>query len=96
MIILNSAEAVQDLMEKRSTIYSDRYAPYFAGDILGWKEVTGMLPHNDQHREARKILSRAVGAVAAKRYWPLLHHEAAKFVARLVADPDNLFDITRM
>lgn len=90
MIIINSAKVVEDLLEKRSSVYSDRPVFTFVGDIVGWSNCIALLQYGHRFREFRKYMSRLIGSKAAmERFDPLMEHETAKFLARVMADPDS-------
>ena len=96
MIILNSSKAAVDLLDKRSSIYSERWFSMLAGEIIGWKKILGFMPYGSQFREIRKYLNRSIGTRASmEKYAPLLEKETAKLVARVVADPGSLAQCIR-
>ena len=96
MIILNSSKAAVDLLDKRSSIYSERRLSVLAGEIIGWKKSLGFLPYGSQFREMRKYMNRSIGTRASvEKYAPLLEKETAKLVARVMADPGSLAQYIR-
>ena len=96
MIILNSSKAAVDLLDKRSSIYSERWFSMLAGEIIGWKKILGFMPYGSQFREIRKYLNRSIGTRASmEKYAPLLEKETAKLVARVTADPGSLAQYIR-
>ena len=83
-------------MEKRSLIYSNRPALTFAGEIVGWSNAIGLLQYGHRFREFRKHMNRLIGTkVAMERFNPLMEHETAKFLVRVLADPDSFSDQIR-
>lgn len=90
MIIISSTRVVEDLLEKRSLIYSNRPVFTFVGEIVGWSNAIALLQYGHRFREFRKYMSRLIGAKAAmERFDPLVEHETAKFLARVMADPSS-------
>jgi cytochrome P450 len=90
VVVLNSPQAVHDLFDKRSAIYSERPFLTFAGTILGFDGGTALLQHNERHKRIRKYLSQTMGPGVVKRYWGLQQYETARFLQRLVNKPDML------
>lgn len=96
MILVSSAKVVEDLLEKRSLIYSNRPALVFAGEIVGWSNAIGLLQYGHRFREFRKYMSRLIGTKAAmERFNPLMEHETEKFLVRVLADPNSFSDQIR-
>ena len=91
IIILNSSKAAVDLLDKRSATYSDRPVLVVCGEIIGWNRALPLTQYGPRFRELRKDFSRLIGSRASmEKFTPLLEKETAKFVARVIADPDSL------
>ncbi|EMD31066.1 hypothetical protein CERSUDRAFT_120119 [Gelatoporia subvermispora B] len=67
VIVLNSAEAADDLLTTRSRIYSGRAAPHVAQDILSDGQRLLFLPYEREWKIARRAIATAAGPAAAKR-----------------------------
>ena len=90
MIIISSAKVVEDLLEKRSTIYSNRPVFTCVGEIVGWSNCIALLQYGHRFREFRKYMNRLIGTkTAMERFNPQMEHETAKFLARVLADPSS-------
>lgn len=59
IVVLNSAAAASELLDKRSALYSDRYCPPMVGEpsLLDWTTITPNLGYNDLWRHHRRILN---------------------------------------
>jgi len=91
MVILNSARAAVDLLDKRSTIYSDRPVIMMCGEIVGWNKSLALTQYGPRFREFRKYMGRLIGTRASmEKFTSLQEKEMAKFVARVLADPGSL------
>ena len=91
MIILNSSKTAIDILDKRSSIYSNRPVYMMAGEIIGWNNTLGFTQYGPRFREVRKYLSKSIGTRAnVEKFAPLLEKETAKFVARVMGDPGSL------
>ncbi|KAF9459217.1 cytochrome P450 [Collybia nuda] len=58
LIILNSAKAVQDLLVKRSAMYSDRPRSTMLSDLMGMSWVFGLMQYGNQWKQHRKAFRR--------------------------------------
>jgi hypothetical protein len=91
MIILNSSKTAIDILDKRSSIYSDRPVMMMAGEIIGWNNALGFIQYGPRFREVRKYLNKSIGTRASvDKFVPLLEKETAKFAVRVMADPGSL------
>ncbi|KZS88921.1 cytochrome P450 [Sistotremastrum niveocremeum HHB9708] len=86
IFILNSREAAVDLLEKKSSIYSDR--PYLAmgGDLVGWSNTLVLTPYNARFRNMRKYLHRLIGARNSNQFWALEEQETKRFLRKILDD----------
>jgi hypothetical protein len=90
-IVLNSYKAAVDLLERKSSIYSNRPVLMLSGEIVGFNNTLPLLQHGPRSREFRKYMGKLMGTRASvERFSPLLEKESAKFVVRVMADPGSL------
>ena len=91
MIILNSSKAAVEILDKRSSIYSNRPVLMLAGELVGWNKIMGLLQHGPRFREFRRYMNKLIGTRASvEKFASLQERETTKFVARVMADPDAL------
>ncbi|KAF8330883.1 cytochrome P450 [Cantharellus anzutake] len=88
IIVLNSAKAAIDLLDKRSAIYSSRPHSHMA-DVMGYSSSTLLAPYGDTFRRARKLLNSALNSRTAKTYWPIQEDAVHKYLARLLEKPEQ-------
>jgi hypothetical protein len=89
-IILNSTEAATDLLEKRSSIYSDRPVMPMGGELVGWKNTLVLVPYGDRFRTYRKLFHHIIGTHAAmSKFHPVEEEETQKFLKLLLARPQE-------
>ena len=90
-VILNSVEIAIDMLDKKSSIYSDRPTLQMAGELIGWKNSTVLLPYGDRFRRSRRLFHRVIGNTAAiKKFLPLEEFETHRFLRRVLAKPTDL------
>lgn len=91
LIILNSAQAAFDMLDKKSAIYSDRPVLQMGGELVGWKNTLVLLPYGDRFRRYRKLFHQLIGSSSGmKRFLPIEEHEMHRFLRKLVAKPEDL------
>ncbi|EPS94254.1 hypothetical protein FOMPIDRAFT_1134729 [Fomitopsis schrenkii] len=97
LVILNTAQAAKDLLDGRSTIYSDR--PSSVGSPLTWLSGFGielpMLSYNDQWRKQRKIVAQSFNASMVPRYHAIQEHEAHGLALGILQHPETLVSQTK-
>ncbi|EMD33937.1 hypothetical protein CERSUDRAFT_141279 [Gelatoporia subvermispora B] len=97
IVVLNSLNAIDELLEKRSSIYSDRYVvtnmevifPFKVG--LGWS--TPMLPYGDEWKLSRKMYQHALGF--EKECREIEQREARALLLRLLDSPEEFIGHVR-
>jgi len=91
VVILNSLQAAQDLLDKNSAKYSDRPQITIVSEMTGWDSSLVPIRYGDRFRRYRKWMHEALGTKAAlKAYLPLQHREAYTFVQGLIERPEAL------
>ncbi|KAF9076562.1 cytochrome P450 [Rhodocollybia butyracea] len=91
LIILNSAKVAVDLLDKRSSIYSDRPVLQMGGELVGWKNTLVLLPYGDRFKRFRRLFHNLIGSQATMRqYFPAEELETKKFLRRVLAEPQEL------
>ncbi|KEP46342.1 cytochrome P450 family protein [Rhizoctonia solani 123E] len=91
IIVLNSQEAIDELLIKRSAIYSDRpHIPMVASETLvGWGHSTGIIRYGERWRFQRKLTHEALHKTECEERWPLLESQARLALQRMLASPTN-------
>ncbi|KAJ8585616.1 cytochrome P450 [Rhizopogon salebrosus TDB-379] len=89
IIIISSIRVAQDLLDKRSAIYSDRLI-LRTSDEFGISFNTPLLPYGDTLRLHRKLFRQAVGAEAAAEYHDLYLSKAYQLVVDLLSAPQEV------
>ncbi|KAH9937809.1 cytochrome P450 [Epithele typhae] len=89
LIVLGSQEAAIDLLEKRSTNYSDR-VPSPMIRIAGLEWALALQPYGSWWRRHRRALHQYFSPAAVAQYAASQKLEAHRFVRRLVDTPDDL------
>lgn len=91
IIVLNSAKSAMELLDKKSSVYSDRPVLPMGGELVGWKHSLGFLSHGDRFRCYRKNIHRVIGSrIAMNVYNSLEEIETHRFLKRVFAKPEQL------
>nr|BAL05107.1 cytochrome P450 [Phanerodontia chrysosporium] len=88
--VLNSAQAVSDLLEKRSGTYSDRVVTTMAHEMVGWDKNFALQPYGEFWREHRKAFHQQFQPDMVPRYHVHMYKQAKDLVRRLIAEPNAL------
>ncbi|GAB1526566.1 hypothetical protein RhiTH_009733 [Rhizoctonia solani] len=95
-VILNSANAAIDLLEKRSRIYSDRLSPPMFKDpsLLNWSGNAVLLGYSDLWRNYRRIFNNWLGSRTVTQFHQLQESQAQQMLQRLanISDDANPFE----
>ncbi|KAI0712881.1 cytochrome P450 monooxygenase [Fomitopsis betulina] len=87
-LILSSAKAAIELVEKRSAKYSGRPSFFYFTNIVGWTGNTAFKPYNERWKRVRRWYQKAfVVRSAARSYHSIQHREARKLLCDFAQDP---------
>ncbi|KAG2070197.1 cytochrome P450 [Suillus decipiens] len=90
-IVLNSVKSAIDMLDKKSTVYSDRPVLPMAGELVGWKPTLALLPYGDSFRQQRKNIHQIMGnRTALHVYHPIEEIETRRFLKRVFSNPEQL------
>ncbi|KAH9944416.1 CyP450 monooxygenase [Epithele typhae] len=88
VIVLNSAEAVTDLLERRSAIYSDRYHSTVV-DMIGWDWNVALMCYGTRWRQIRRSLHEHFHQSASRKFQPAQVSGARDLLFRMLQNPQN-------
>ncbi|OAX31420.1 cytochrome P450 [Rhizopogon vinicolor AM-OR11-026] len=95
IMVLNSINTTMQMLDKKSSIYSDRPVFPMACELAGWKDFLSLLPYGERHRWHRKNFHRVIGSRAVKAFYPLEEIETHQFLKRVLAKPEELLEHIR-
>ncbi|KAF9461394.1 cytochrome P450 [Collybia nuda] len=91
LIILNSARIATEMLDKKSSIYSDRPTLQMGGELVGWKNTLVLLPYGDRFRRFRRLFHKSIGSNALmQQYLPSEELETRRFLRRVLNKPEDL------
>ncbi|KAG1756032.1 cytochrome P450 [Suillus lakei] len=91
IFVLNSVKTAMDMLDNKSTVYSDRPILPVGGELIGWKNIMPLLPYGDHLRRYRKYFHRVIGSRAAVNVYSQVEEiETRRFLKRVFTKPDQL------
>lgn len=91
IIVLGTKDACEDLLDRRSSIYSDRPRFPMVAELMGWEWTTGLQRYGSWWRQHRRAIHQAFNEHAAKQFWPLLAEKNATFLHLLAESPGGFW-----
>nr|BAL05137.1 cytochrome P450 [Phanerodontia chrysosporium] len=88
IVILNSSKATTDLLEKRSSIYSDRQRLTVLHDYVKGDRAFAFLGYGDEWRQHRGTFHKYFHGQAVHNFRPKMLEEARKVLVRLQSTDD--------
>ncbi|CAA7270108.1 unnamed protein product [Cyclocybe aegerita] len=95
MVVINSAAVAEDLLGKRSSIYSDRPFPTMGGELMKREKSIFHISYNERFKTYRKYMQSSFNPTATRSYWPILQKEARIMVANITTTPQHLVEHLR-
>jgi len=89
-LVIDSAQAAQDLMDKRSSKYSDRPRFVALTEIMGWELSSAFMPYGKRWLKHRQWIQAAyTDKTSLRRYQPVQRQEAYILIAALLDTPEK-------
>ncbi|KAL5532092.1 hypothetical protein ACEPAF_5656 [Sanghuangporus sanghuang] len=96
IVILNDLQIAIDLLDKKSSIFSERPVLVFAGIMVGWENCLALLHYGQRFKQIRKNLHQTIGSNnAMRRFYPQEEVEVRRFLYKTMRDPSKLFENIR-
>lgn len=83
LLVLNSFEAIDALLNKKGSTNSNRMVGYMAFELMGWNWSLAFIPQGPAHQTGRKMLRRGIGPQRIGAHFPLFEAAAANLVIKL-------------
>lgn len=87
IIIVNSLDAANDLLDKRSAIYSDRPEMPMLNDLCGFGWNVAFRRYDDTWRNGRRVFQHELGPQVVKRFRALEEHATHQLLRNLLREP---------
>ncbi|KAF7358497.1 hypothetical protein MVEN_00900400 [Mycena venus] len=90
IVVLSSMEAIQDLFEQRSSLYSGRPRLPMVVELMGWDFLSSLINYGDEWRSHRKLFHEAFNRSAAKQFHPQQITAVHEVLRRFLQNPDDI------
>lgn len=95
IIVLNSAKAATELLDKRSSIYSSRPQRTMVSELMGWDWLFSTVPYGTWWKRHRTLFHQYLNANTTPNYHPIQTDETHVMLKNLAATPDNFLHHVR-
>ncbi|KAJ3516119.1 hypothetical protein NLJ89_g1327 [Agrocybe chaxingu] len=95
LIVLDTSEAANDLLERRSSNYSGRARLTMLNELMGWDFNFGFMPYGDNWRKHRRAMHLSFHPTAAVQFKPHSLRACRNFLYRLLDKPDDIVAAVR-
>ncbi|KAF9468288.1 cytochrome P450 [Collybia nuda] len=89
-LVLNSAKATTELLDRRSANYSDRTYQPMVYDLMSWRWNFALMSHNDWWRIHRKTFHQFFSPKAVLAYQPIQRKATDQLLKNLLKSPKEL------
>ncbi|CAE6356947.1 unnamed protein product [Rhizoctonia solani] len=91
IIVLNSAEAADEILVRRAAIYSDRPQLQMVRSerLTGWGNNTAFLPYGERWRKQRRMSHEVLHKKASEEFWPTMTKQSRRRLQRLLDHPEE-------
>ncbi|KAF7333787.1 Cytochrome P450 [Mycena venus] len=90
IIVLSSMEAIGDLFEQRSSLYSGRLRLPMLVELMGWDFAFPFIDYGDEWRSHRKLFYQAFNLSAAKQFHPQETAAVHEVLRRFLQNPHDI------
>nr|BAL05146.1 cytochrome P450 [Phanerodontia chrysosporium] len=95
LLVLNSRQAIYDLLDSRSAVYSDRPQGTMSRLLIGLDGAVALSNNTARFRSCRKLLRKGLGASAVQSFIPFLNRQSALYLENLQSRPEAFVEITK-
>ncbi|PSR72560.1 hypothetical protein PHLCEN_2v11553 [Hermanssonia centrifuga] len=96
IVVVNSLEAVTDLLEKRSSVYSDRPEMTMLNELCGFGWGLAFQRYNTEWRDARRVFHQEFHPQAVRRFRDTEEKSTHQFLRNLLDHPDDVMAHLRL
>ncbi|KAF9447745.1 cytochrome P450 [Macrolepiota fuliginosa MF-IS2] len=89
LVILSSYEAMTELLDKRSSIYSSRAFSRVLSEMVGWNWLMVFMPYGNAWRERRRFFAKYIHPSDTSFHRPRETEQLHIFLSLLLKDPEN-------
>ncbi len=84
------------MLDKKSSIYSDRPVIGMGGELVGWKNTMIFMSYGTRFRNGRRLAHQLFGnSVNIKQFLPMIEKETRRSLKRIFTGPERLSEHIR-
>ncbi|PSS06488.1 hypothetical protein PHLCEN_2v3717 [Hermanssonia centrifuga] len=95
-VLINSAQAAAELLEKRSTLYSGRPRMPMLNELIGFEWDFAFMPYDDEWKDTRKAFTQHFRPTAAVKYRPIETQKTRELLRDLLETPQDFVELMRL
>ncbi|RPD65871.1 cytochrome P450 [Lentinus tigrinus ALCF2SS1-7] len=95
VVVANTLEVANELLDKRSAIYSDRPRMVMLCELVGFGWGTAFMPYGDPWRDSRRMAHHEFSPSSVKRFRPNEHKATRRFLFNMYHHPEKMMDNLR-
>lgn len=96
MVIVNSLEIAEELLEVQGANFSDRPVIPMGGELVGFKNSLSFSQYGDRVRKERKLFHQLFGTqTAITQFVPLISSEIQQLLQSIALDPGRIVNEVR-
>ncbi|KAJ8086070.1 hypothetical protein PM082_004889 [Marasmius tenuissimus] len=96
IVVLNSIEAVEDLLVNRAMSFSDRPTFVMIGELIGLDNSLPLLPYDTALKKQRKLCHAALSIEAVRKYHDIQQDASVLFLYSILEKPSQFMDQLRL
>ncbi|THU76393.1 cytochrome P450 [Dendrothele bispora CBS 962.96] len=89
MLILNTFQAAQELLEERGALYSDRPRFVLFNELMGWHNASTHVQYGPRFRQHRRFIHQTFNEQAARSLRPIQEKETSTLMTGLRESPEQ-------
>ncbi|KZT20540.1 cytochrome P450 [Neolentinus lepideus HHB14362 ss-1] len=90
VIVLNSLEVINQLLDRRAAIYSDRTRMVMVNELMGWELNLPTMRYGVLWREYRRNLNEQFRQAAVRRYHPVFLRHTRRLLHNILVEPKHV------
>ncbi|CAE6448804.1 unnamed protein product [Rhizoctonia solani] len=91
-IYLNTIELATELLDKHTSVTSDRPRDIMTQDLLGWATSAAFRNHDETHKKMRRVLASALHPTAARSYGSQHVETTLSFLREIASEPNSFIE----
>ncbi|KAH9946329.1 cytochrome P450 [Epithele typhae] len=95
IVVTNTLEVTNELLDKRSSTYSDRPRMVMLGELCGFDWGLAFIHYGTPWKDSRKMAHHDFNASAVKKYRPQIAKSTNRLLLNIIQEPDRLTDNLR-